>query len=165
MTRVGPISAVKHVFQMYRLGAEGPVWWRAVSPNGRVLARAVVADDSVEGARASIALMRERAADLEPSMSLTQYARWHWVLGLDGEPIVESLCDLDRRVRCDLAWRSFKELAPSALIDPVVHRFRSASLPMSVVALTRSEGARSPRSSLVHRRGNAQSLSACSIAP
>ena len=140
MTRVGPISAVRQIFQMYRLGAEGPVWWRTVSPNGRVLARAVVAHDSIDGARASIELMRRRAADLEPSMRLTQQARWHWVLGLDGQPRVESLCDLDRRVRCDLAWRSFRELVPSAEIDPVVHRYRSTGLPAGVVALSRDPG-------------------------
>jgi hypothetical protein len=138
MTRVGPISAVRQIFQMYRLGAEGPVWWRTVSPNGRVLARSVVAYDSVEGAHASIALMRQRAAEFEPSMRLTQQARWHWSLSLDSRPIVESLCDLDRRVRCELAWRTFQDLVPSAAIDPVVHRYRSTVLPVGLVSLSRA---------------------------
>jgi len=136
MTRLGPISAARQIFQIYRLGAEGLVWWRMVSPNGRVLARAVLPRDSIEDARASIALVRCRATDLEPSMRITRHSRWHWVLGLDGEPIVESLRDLDRRVRCDLAWRSFTALAPTAAIDPVVHTFRS---PVSAsLALSRS---------------------------
>jgi len=128
------MSAVRQVFQMYRLGTDGFVWWRMVSPNGRVLARTVRPHDSVEAASRSIAHVRSRASDLEPSMRLTPFARWHWVLALDGEPIVESLCDLDRRVRCDQAWRSFTALAPAAAIDPVVHRFRSSSLPVGAFA-------------------------------
>lgn len=117
------------VFQVYRLGPEGTVWWRVVSPNGRGLARAVTPFASVDAAYASIGFVRRVVAELEPSMRLTKRARWRWTLSLDGFPVVESLFDLDRRVRCEHAWRAFVEVAPVAALDPAVHSYRSGSRP------------------------------------
>lgn len=118
------MRAVAPVFQVYRLSADQPVWWRMVSPNGRGLARTIAPHPSVVAAHAAISLVRVRADDLEASLRLTDRARWRWELCLEGQPVVESTGDLDRRVRCDHAWRNFVSLAPTASIDPVVHTFR-----------------------------------------
>ncbi|HZL01517.1 MAG TPA: hypothetical protein VFC48_00145 [Cellulomonas sp.] len=119
------MRAVAPVFQVYRFGGGAPVWWRMVSPNGRGLARTVAPFESVAAAHLSIDLVRRRIDELEPSLRLTERARWRWSLSLEGQPIVESTGDLDRRVRGDHAWRMFVALAPTAQIDPVVHAFRA----------------------------------------
>jgi len=119
------MRAVAPVFQVYRFGTEPPVWWRMVSPNGRGLARTVTAHESVAAALASIDMIRRGVDELEPSLRLTDRARWRWSLSLDGTPVVESMSDLDRRVRCDHALRAFVELAATASTDPVVHTFRA----------------------------------------
>jgi hypothetical protein len=119
------MRAVAPVFQVYRFGGDAPVWWRMVSPNGRGLARTVAPFESVAAAHLSIDVVRRRIDELEPSLRLTERARWRWSLSLEGQPIVESTGDLDRRVRGDHAWRMFAALAPTAQIDPVVHAFRA----------------------------------------
>lgn len=118
------MRAVAPVFQVYQLGADQPVWWRMVSSNGRGLARAAAPHPTVAAAHAAISLVRLRANEFEASLRLTESARWRWQLCLAGQPVVESATDLDRRVRCDHAWRNFVSLAPTASIDPVVHTFR-----------------------------------------
>jgi len=100
------MRAVAPVFQVYRFGGDAPVWWRMVSPNGRGLARTVAPFESVAAAHLSIDLVRRRIDELEPSLRLTERARWRWSLSLAGQPIVESTGDLDRRVRGDHAWRA-----------------------------------------------------------
>jgi hypothetical protein len=125
------MRAVAPVFQVYQLGngsiggTETIVWWRMVSPNGRGLARTVAPHRSVEAALESIELVRRVAHTLEPSLRMTDRTRWRWVLSNDGVPIAESPFDLDRRVRCELAWRSFATLAPIASIDPTMHTYLS----------------------------------------
>jgi len=99
MTRTKSMRAVAPVFQVYRFGGDAPVWWRMVSPNGRGLARTVAPFESVTAAHLSIDLVRRRIDELEPSLRLTERARWRWSLSLEGQPIVESTGDLDRRVR------------------------------------------------------------------
>lgn len=121
------MRAVAPVFQVYRLGPSGPVWWRMVSPNGRGLARTVAPHSSVEAAHEAIALVRLRVDELEATLRLTERARWRWALSLGGAPVVESMSDLDRRVRCDHAWRTFVALAPTAATDPSLHTFRAVS--------------------------------------
>ncbi|MFI2755112.1 hypothetical protein ACGIF2_16910 [Cellulomonas sp. P22] len=123
------MRAVAPVFQVYRLSADQPVWWRMVSPNGRGLARTVAPHATVDAAHVAIAVVRLRVDQLEASLRLTERARWRWTLCLDGQPLVESAGDLDRRVRCDHAWRNFVSLAPTASVDPVVHTFRIAGEP------------------------------------
>jgi hypothetical protein len=120
---VESMRAVAPVFQVYRFGSDPSVWWCMVSPNGRGLARTVVAHASVEAARASIGLIRLAVGELEPTLRVTERARWRWTLSLEGVPVVESMSDLDRRVRCDQAWRTFVAIAPTAPIDPVLHTF------------------------------------------
>jgi hypothetical protein len=120
------MRAVAPVFQVYLLGGDQPVWWRMVSPNGRGLARTVAPHPTVVAAHAAISLVRLRADEFEASLRLTKSARWRWELCLEGQPVVESAGDLDRRVRCDQAWRNFVGLASTASIDPVVHTFRIA---------------------------------------
>ena len=113
-------------FQVYQFGSAGSrstVWWRLVSPNGRGLARTVAPHPSIEATYASIECVRQAVNELEPSLRLTDRSRWRWTLSLNGVPIVESLSDLDRRVRCELAWRSFVACAPSAATDPTVHTY------------------------------------------
>jgi hypothetical protein len=119
------MRAVAPVFQVYRFGSDTSVWWRMVSTNGRGLARTAYAHESVDEARAAIGVVGIRAAELEASLRLTERARWHWALSLAGVPVVESTNDLDRRVRCDHAWRTFVALAPISRIDPVVHTYRA----------------------------------------
>jgi hypothetical protein len=120
------MRAAAPTFQVYQFGPDGThgtVWWRMVSPNGRGLARTVAAHPSVEAAHASIGLVRRVANELEPSLRMTDRTRWRWTLSLDGVPIVESLWDLDRRVRCELAWRAFAAVAPTAATDRTVHTY------------------------------------------
>jgi hypothetical protein len=121
------MRAVAPVFQVYRFGLDPLVWWRMVSPNGRGLARTVAAHPSVEAARAAIGVIRLSVDELEPTLRLTERARWRWALSLEGVPVVESTSDLDRRVRCDHAWRTFVKLAPTAPIDPALHTFRAVA--------------------------------------
>lgn len=128
------MRAVAPVFQVYRFGGDGPVWWRMVSPNGRGLARTVAPFESVVAAHQSIDVVRRRVDELEPSLRLTERARWRWSLSLEGRPIVESTGDLDRRVRGDHAWRMFAALAPTAQIDPVVHAFRAVAAARPLVS-------------------------------
>jgi hypothetical protein len=129
-----PMRAVAPVFQVYRFGGDASVWWRMVSPNGRGLARTVAPFESVAAAHLSIDLVRRRIGELEPSLRLTERARWRWSLSLAGQPIVESTGDLDRRVRGDHAWRTFVAVAPTAQIDPVVHWFRAVVVARPLVS-------------------------------
>lgn len=119
------MRAVAPVFQVYRFGSDTSVWWRMVSTNGRGLARTAYAHESVDEARLAIGVAGTCAAELEASLRLTERARWHWTLSLAGVAFAESTNDLDRRVRCDRAWRTFVTLAPVSQIDPVVHTFRA----------------------------------------
>src|SRR5450830_733889 len=126
------MRAVAPVFQVYRFGGDAPVWWRMVSPNGRGLARTVAPFESVAAAHLSIDLVRRRIDELEPSLRLTERARWRWSLSLAGQPIVESTGDLDRRVRGDHAWRMFAALAP---MSPQRIAVRMATTLVAVVLL------------------------------
>ena len=63
--------------------------------------------------------------DLEPTLRLTDCARCRWSVNLEGVPVVESMSDLDRRVRWDHAWRTFAAVATTAQIDPAVHSSRA----------------------------------------
>ncbi|MCL2091212.1 MAG: hypothetical protein FWH11_08335 [Micrococcales bacterium] len=111
-------------FQVYRLvGADG-TWWRVVSPNGRVLARSPQAFDSPSAAVAHIAQVRAARLSLQASVRVTPLHRWRWQLALDSTVMVVSWADLDRRIRCEAAWRSFVALAGLVPVDPRVHTFQ-----------------------------------------
>jgi hypothetical protein len=101
------MRAVAPVFQVYRFGGDAPVWWRMVSPNGRGLARTVAPFESVAAAHLSIDVVRRRIDELEPSLRLTERARWRWSLSLEGQRVAHV-----RGARADRADRSRRARVP-----------------------------------------------------
>jgi len=120
-------------FQVYRIvGADrtvgvdrtDEVWWRVVSPNGRVMARSPHEFDDAATALEHIGQVRARRLNLQVSIRVMPSHRWRWQLLLETTVMAVSWADLDRRIRCEAAWRSFVTLAGTAAVDTRVHTFR-----------------------------------------
>lgn len=118
------MRAVAPVFQLYRFNDEELVWWRLMSANGRGLARGPVGYPDAGSAQVGVQGVLAHLDRLETVLRLTPTYRWWWALHLDGESVVESIGDKDRRVRCEHAAAKFLELAPTAHVDPVPCTFR-----------------------------------------
>lgn len=116
-------GSVPPVFQLYRLPYPPGVWWRMVSPNGRVLGVSARAFGTPERARDHIDRVIAERGDLQPSVRFTGTHRWQWALTLDSVPEVRGHTEQDRRARCEAAWRLFVEAAPGATITEAVHGF------------------------------------------
>ncbi|MGN8247149.1 hypothetical protein ACTHAM_000821 [Cellulomonas soli] len=112
------------MFQLYRFHDEQLVWWRLMSANGRGLARGPAGYPDAVGAQVGVQTVLAQLDRLETVLRLTPTYRWWWALHLDGTPVVESIGDKDRRVRCEHAAAKFVELAASAHVDPVPCTFR-----------------------------------------
>lgn len=115
-------------FQVYRIVGVDGTWWRVVSPNGRVLARSPRELGDVAKALAHIELVRARRLSLQASVRVMPSHRWRWQLALESTVLVVSWADLDRRIRCEAAWRSFVTLAGSAPVDSRVHTFQQGQV-------------------------------------
>lgn len=115
---------VAPMFKLYRFVDDDGVWWRMLSPNGRGIARATIAQPTHADSLAAIALLVESMDLLRAAMYTTDRFRWRWVLTLEDEPVALGVGDQDRRVRCEQAWRKFVLNAPLASIDPTVHAHR-----------------------------------------
>ncbi|WP_448631221.1 hypothetical protein [Cellulomonas soli] len=95
-----------------------------MSANGRGLARGPVGYPDVGSVQDAVHHLLARIGQLETVLRLTPEYRWWWALHLDGVPVVQSIGDKDRRVRCEHAAQKFLDLAPEAGIDPVPCTFR-----------------------------------------
>lgn len=121
-----------HVFQLYRTGDGSFLWWRLISPNGRVLGCTTTPEPTMVEVRALIKTVINSADDLVASLRLTPDHRWQWTLSLDQQAVARGAGSHDRHLRCEMAWRRFVLAAPLAEIDDEVHVFRACCRPPAV---------------------------------